>query len=90
MEGEADSKEYEDLLPVMADKLDEDTFIAELCGGFRLLADPAKGLITPSSLQKNCALLGLEGMLSNDMFRGHLSQILQDNMVNLGHGNITL
>ncbi|PIN24531.1 Ca2+-binding protein (centrin/caltractin), EF-Hand superfamily protein [Handroanthus impetiginosus] len=62
MEGEADSKEYEDLLPVMADKLDEDTFIAELCGGFRLLADPAKGLITPSSLQKNCALLGLEGM----------------------------
>ncbi|KAG5626531.1 hypothetical protein H5410_011749 [Solanum commersonii] len=31
---------YQDLLPVMADKLDVDTFVKELCGGFRQLADP--------------------------------------------------
>ncbi|KAI3444379.1 hypothetical protein Pfo_001044 [Paulownia fortunei] len=66
MGSKPDSKEYQDLLPVMVDKLDVDTFVAELCGGFRLLADPTKGLITPSSLQKNCALLGLEGMSPDD------------------------
>lgn len=56
------SSEYEDLLPVMAEKLDVDTFVAELCGGFRLLADPKTGLITTASLQKNCAFLGMEEM----------------------------
>ncbi|KAG8363236.1 hypothetical protein BUALT_Bualt19G0001100 [Buddleja alternifolia] len=66
MESKADGREYEDLLPVMADKLDVDAFVAELCGGFRLLADPAKGLITSTSLQKNCAFLGLEGMNKQD------------------------
>ena len=54
--------QYEDLLPVMAEKLDVETFVAELCGGFRLLADPLKGLITPESLMRNSALLGMEGM----------------------------
>ncbi|PIN13332.1 Ca2+-binding protein (centrin/caltractin), EF-Hand superfamily protein [Handroanthus impetiginosus] len=66
METKVDGSEYEDLLPVMADKLDADTFVAELCGGFRLLADPAKGLITASSLQKNSELLGLQGMSEED------------------------
>ncbi|KAG6437570.1 hypothetical protein SASPL_102489 [Salvia splendens] len=66
MEPNSEMKEYEDLLPVMVDKLDGDTFVAELCGGFRLLADPSKGLITAASLQKNCALLGLEGMSRDD------------------------
>lgn len=60
------NSEYQDLLPVMVDKLDAQTFVAELCAGFRLLADPAKGLITAPSLQKNCALLGLEGMSGED------------------------
>ncbi|KAK4418487.1 Calcium-binding protein KIC [Sesamum alatum] len=50
----------------MVDKLGVDAFIAQLCGGFRLLADQAKGLITPTSLQKNCALLGLQGMSQDD------------------------
>lgn len=63
---ESECREYEDLLPVMVDKLDGDAFVAELCGGFRLLADPSKGLITAASLQKNCALLGLEGMSRED------------------------
>ncbi|KAE9460254.1 hypothetical protein RHGRI_018950 [Rhododendron griersonianum] len=60
-------EEYEDLLPVMAEKLDADTFVSELCGGFRLLADPATGLITAESLRKNSALLGMEGMSKEDL-----------------------
>lgn len=40
------TNDYQDLLPVMADKLDVDAFVSELCVGFRLLADPASGLIT--------------------------------------------
>ncbi|GER50433.1 calcium-binding family protein [Striga asiatica] len=66
METKNECREYEDLLPVMADKLDSETFVAELCGGFRLLEDPAKGLITPKSLHKNCSVLGLEGMSEED------------------------
>ncbi|KAK9279603.1 hypothetical protein L1049_013282 [Liquidambar formosana] len=58
--------EYEDLLPVMAEKLDVEAFVTELCGGFRLLADPARGLITAESLRRNSALLGMEGMSKED------------------------
>ncbi|XP_030541011.1 calcium-binding protein KIC [Rhodamnia argentea] len=54
--------EFEDMLPVMAEKLDVETFVSELCGGFRLLAEPGSGLITSESLRKNSALLGMEGM----------------------------
>ncbi|KAJ8529312.1 hypothetical protein K7X08_036147 [Anisodus acutangulus] len=53
------ASEYQDLLPVMAEKLDVDTFVKELCGGFQLLSDPMTGLITP-------ALLGMEGMSRED------------------------
>ncbi|EPS69089.1 hypothetical protein M569_05678, partial [Genlisea aurea] len=56
------AEEFEDLLPVMAEKLEADTFVEELCGGFRLLADPATMLITPDSLQNNCRFLDLDGM----------------------------
>lgn len=56
------STEYEDLLPVMAEKLDVDSFMSELCKGFQLLAEPGRGLITSGSLRKNSALLGMEGM----------------------------
>lgn len=58
--------QYEDLLPVMAEKLDVDAFVRELCGGFRLLADPERGLITAESLRRNSALLGMEGMSRED------------------------
>ncbi|CAB4270293.1 unnamed protein product [Prunus armeniaca] len=58
--------EYQDLLPVMAEKLDVESFVSELCGGFRLLADPGRGLITPESLKKNSAYLGMEGMSKED------------------------
>ncbi|GMP43897.1 hypothetical protein CsSME_00013077 [Camellia sinensis var. sinensis] len=66
METKATACEYEDLLPVMAEKLDGDTFVSELCRGFRLLADCATCLITPESLRKNSALLGMEGMSKED------------------------
>ncbi|KAJ9171543.1 hypothetical protein P3X46_014899 [Hevea brasiliensis] len=62
----ATSSVFQDLLPVMADKLDADDFVAELCGGFRLLADPHKGLITSESLRRNSALLGMQGMSTED------------------------
>ncbi|RDX69617.1 Calcium-binding protein KIC, partial [Mucuna pruriens] len=58
--------EFEDLLPVMAEKLDVESFVAELCGGFKLLADQEKGLITSESLRTNSALLGMEGMSKED------------------------
>ncbi|KAH7519452.1 calcium-binding protein KIC [Ziziphus jujuba] len=60
------STEYEDLLPVMAEKLDVDNFMSELCKGFQLLAEPGRGLITAGSLRKNSALLGMEGMSKED------------------------
>ncbi|KAK9074301.1 hypothetical protein SSX86_006898 [Deinandra increscens subsp. villosa] len=59
-------KRYQDLLPVMAAKLELAAFIEELCGGFRLLADQATGLITPESLRKNSRFLGMEGMSKED------------------------
>ncbi|GAB4854556.1 hypothetical protein Ancab_023137 [Ancistrocladus abbreviatus] len=63
----ADNEEqYEDLLPVMAEKLDVEAFLSELCGGFKLLAEPMTGLITPESLRKNSALLGMDGMSKKD------------------------
>ncbi|XP_043716662.1 calcium-binding protein KIC-like [Telopea speciosissima] len=60
------TNEYEDLLPVMAEKLDVESFVSELCGGFQLLAEPGRGLITPESLRRNSALLGMEGMSKED------------------------
>ncbi|GFY90196.1 Calcium-binding protein like [Actinidia chinensis var. chinensis] len=66
MDTNVGAKVYEDLLPVMAEKLDVDTFVSELCAGFRLLADPATGLITWESLRTNSALLGMEGMTKED------------------------
>ena len=48
---------YEDLLPVMANKLDVEGFVSELCKGFHLLANPSKGLITSGSLRTNSAFL---------------------------------
>jgi len=59
-------EEFEDLLPIMADKLDVETFVSELCGGFNLLADQETGLITSESLRKNSAMLGMEGMSKED------------------------
>lgn len=62
-----DEKEYEDLMPVMVDKLDSDDFMQELSAGFRLLSDEHTGLITPVSLLRGAAVaLGLEGMTAEE------------------------
>lgn len=53
---------FEDLLPVMADKLGGEGLIRELCNGFELLMDKERGVITIESLRKNSALLGLQDM----------------------------
>nr|XP_043613536.1 calcium-binding protein KIC-like [Erigeron canadensis] len=61
-----EEKGYQDLLPVMAEKLDLSTFMEELCGGFRLLADEKIGVITPQSLRNNSRVLGIEEMTMED------------------------
>jgi hypothetical protein len=54
---------YEDLLPVMGERLGTAGLLAELRAGFRLLADPARGAITPESLRRGAAAaLGVPGM----------------------------
>ncbi|KAK8941570.1 Calcium-binding protein PBP1 [Platanthera guangdongensis] len=65
--------EFEDFLPVISDRLGGEGLIAELCSGFRLLMDPARGLITFDSLKRNAALLGLDGM-GDDELRGMLRE----------------
>ncbi|KAG6496327.1 hypothetical protein ZIOFF_044188 [Zingiber officinale] len=45
----------------MAERMEEDQFMRELCAGFRLLAEAESGLITPASLRRNAAAaLGVE------------------------------
>ncbi|KAL0739791.1 hypothetical protein Bca4012_081304 [Brassica carinata] len=57
---------YEDMLPIMAEKMDVEEFVSELCKGFRLLADPERDLITAESLRRNSRVLGIEGMSEED------------------------
>ncbi|CAF2093402.1 calcium-binding protein KIC [Brassica rapa] len=57
---------YEDMLPIMAEKMDVEEFVSELCKGFSLLADPKRDLITTESLQRNSGILGIEGMSKED------------------------
>ncbi|KAJ0500718.1 putative EF-hand domain-containing protein [Helianthus annuus] len=59
--------EFQDYLPMMAEKLGGDGLIGELCNGFNLLVDADKGVITFDSLKKNSALLGLEGLNDEDL-----------------------
>ncbi|CAF1874006.1 calcium-binding protein KIC [Brassica napus] len=58
--------EYEDMLPIMAEKMDVEEFVSELCKGFSLLADPQRDLITAESLRRNSRVLGIEGMSKED------------------------
>ncbi|XP_074585205.1 calcium-binding protein KIC-like [Curcuma longa] len=65
--GQAAGDQYEDLLPVMARRLEAEQFMQELCGGFRLLAEAESGVITPESLRRNAAAaLGVEGMTAEE------------------------
>ncbi|KAL6196429.1 hypothetical protein ACLB2K_032044 [Fragaria x ananassa] len=58
---------FQDLLPTMADKLGGGGLIGELCNGFNLLMDPAKGVITFESLKRNSALMGLQDLSDDDL-----------------------
>jgi Ca2+-binding EF-hand superfamily protein len=58
---------YEDYLPIMANKLGGDEFVAELCKGFRLLADQATNRITFDSLKRNAASLGIQDMGEDEL-----------------------
>lgn len=58
---------FEDLLPVMADKLGGEGLIRELCNGFQLLMDKDKEVITLESLRKNSRLLGLQELKEDEL-----------------------
>nr|GMD12349.1 calcium-binding protein PBP1-like [Ipomoea batatas]GMD64219.1 calcium-binding protein PBP1-like [Ipomoea batatas]GMD74948.1 calcium-binding protein PBP1-like [Ipomoea batatas] len=59
---------FQDMLPLMADKLGGEGLIEELCNGFRLLMDRNKGVITFESLKKNSALLGLQDLGDDEVW----------------------
>ncbi|CAL9130195.1 unnamed protein product, partial [Musa textilis] len=56
-----DSMGFQDFLPRMAERLGAEGLMEELCKGFKLLMDPARGVITSESLRRNVAALGLAG-----------------------------
>ncbi|XP_004513552.1 calcium-binding protein KRP1-like [Cicer arietinum] len=61
------SNGFEDLLPVIANKLGGEGLIKELCNGFQLLMDKDKGVITLDSLRRNAALLGLQDLKEDEL-----------------------
>ncbi|KAM1324299.1 hypothetical protein TB2_045464 [Malus domestica] len=65
--GKRAADDFEDLLPVMADKLGGKGLIKELCNGFQLLMDKDKGVITLESLRRNSALLGLQNFREDEL-----------------------
>jgi len=58
---------FEDQLPLMAEKLGGEGLIGELCKGFQLLMDREKEAITFESLKRNAALLGLQDLTDDDL-----------------------
>ncbi|XP_022749082.1 calcium-binding protein PBP1-like isoform X2 [Durio zibethinus] len=59
--------DFEDLLPVMAEKLGGEGLIRELCNGFNLLMDKDKGVITLESLKMNAASLRLQDLRDEEI-----------------------
>lgn len=59
--------EFEDFLPIMAERLGEEGLMEELCNGFRLLMDPRHRLITFDSLKRNATSLGLDGLADDEL-----------------------
>ncbi|KAJ8436241.1 hypothetical protein Cgig2_023416 [Carnegiea gigantea] len=58
---------FEDYLPLMAEKLGGEGLVGELCKGFQLLKDDNKGVITFESLKKNAGMLGLQDLTDEDL-----------------------
>ncbi|XP_061357909.1 calcium-binding protein KRP1-like [Gastrolobium bilobum] len=67
MAGVGKGLDFEDLLPVMANKLGGEGLIKELCNGFELLMDKEKGVITLESLKRNASLLGLQDLKEDEL-----------------------
>ncbi|KAJ7948221.1 calcium-binding protein PBP1-like [Quillaja saponaria] len=67
MAGIGKGADFEDLLPVMANKLGGEGLIKELCNGFQLLMDKDKEVITMESLKRNSALLGLQDLKEDEL-----------------------
>ncbi|OEL21676.1 Calcium-binding protein KIC [Dichanthelium oligosanthes] len=66
-DGSSEAAAYEDLLPVMGERLGTAGLLSELQAGFRLLADPAQGAITAESLRRGAAAaLGVVGMTAEE------------------------
>lgn len=65
--GSASVENFQDMLPIMADKLGGEGLIRELCNGFRLLMDKDKEVITFESLKRNSALLGLQDLRDEEL-----------------------
>ncbi|KAK2423937.1 poly(A)-binding protein binding protein [Trifolium repens] len=59
--------QFQDSLPIMANKLGGDGLIDELCNGFNLLMDSNTRVITFESLKKNSALFGLQDLSDEDL-----------------------
>lgn len=59
--------DFEDLLPVMADKLGGEGLINEMCNGFQLLMDKVKGVITTEILKLNAAVLGFQDLTDDEL-----------------------
>ncbi|XP_041006177.1 calcium-binding protein PBP1-like [Juglans microcarpa x Juglans regia] len=67
MAGTGKGAVFEDLLPLMADKLGGEGLMKELCSGFQLLMDKDKGVITLDSLRRNSKLLGLQDLKEDEL-----------------------
>lgn len=67
MAGGKVANDFQDMLPIIADKLGGDGLIKELCNGFKLLMDRNKGVITFESLKNNSALLGLQDLRDDEL-----------------------
>ncbi|KAL3612554.1 hypothetical protein D5086_003574 [Populus alba] len=74
---QSQNSNFQDFLPLMANKLGGDGLIGELCNGFNLLMDGEKGVITFDSLKKNSALLGLQD-LSDDDFKELSPELMEE------------
>nr|DAD20713.1 TPA_asm: hypothetical protein HUJ06_022176 [Nelumbo nucifera] len=59
---------FEDYFPSMVTSMGVERFLAELCFGFSLLMDHAKGLITFESLKRNTFLLGVQDLGDDELF----------------------
>ncbi|CAJ2660382.1 calcium-binding protein pbp1-like [Trifolium pratense] len=67
MDGIGKGIDFEDLLPVIANKLGGEGLMKELSNGFKLLMDKDKGVITLESLRKNSALMGLQDLKEDEL-----------------------